>query len=54
MFGYFSLGEAENYRDYFQSLSKSIVGPEDPNWSGNYYVALLDARMESSRTKSHR
>src|SRR5258708_17519482 len=36
--GYFSLGEAENYRDYFQSLSKSIVGPQDPSWPGNYEV----------------
>jgi cysteinyl-tRNA synthetase len=34
--GYFSLGEAENYRDYFSSLSKSIVGPQDPQWPGNY------------------
>jgi len=38
--GYFNLGEAENYRDYFSSLSKSIVGPEDPNWAGNFQVAF--------------
>src|ERR1700694_4870332 len=38
--GYFSLGEAENYRDYFSSLSQSIVGPQDPNWPGNYEVAF--------------
>jgi cysteinyl-tRNA synthetase len=37
--GYFSLGEAENYRDYFSSLSKSVIGPQDPSWPGDYEVA---------------
>ena len=27
--GYFSVGEAENYRDYFSSIPSSIVGPAD-------------------------
>jgi cysteinyl-tRNA synthetase, unknown class len=38
--GYFSLGEAENFRDYFSSLPSSVVGPQDPNWPGDYQVAF--------------
>jgi cysteinyl-tRNA synthetase, unknown class len=38
--GYFSLGEAENFRDYFSSLPSSIVGPQDPDWPGDYQVAF--------------
>jgi endo-alpha-1,4-polygalactosaminidase (GH114 family) len=37
--GYFSIGEAENYRDYFASLPKSAIGPVDPSWPGDYQVA---------------
>lgn len=36
--GYFSIGEAENYRDYFNGLSAGTVGPQDPSWPGNFYV----------------
>ncbi|MGE0418515.1 MAG: endo alpha-1,4 polygalactosaminidase [Acetobacteraceae bacterium] len=39
LMGYFSIGEAENYRDYFASLPKSAIGPVDPDWPGNYQVA---------------
>ena len=46
LLGYFSLGEAENYRSYFSSLPSSIVGPVDPSWPGNYRVASLDGRLE--------
>jgi uncharacterized protein (TIGR01370 family) len=38
--GYFSLGEAETFRDYFSSLPKSVVGPQDPDWPGDYQVAF--------------
>jgi cysteinyl-tRNA synthetase len=38
--GYFSLGEAENFRDYFSSLPASVVGPQDPDWPGDYQVAF--------------
>lgn len=38
--GYFNLGEAENYRDYWATLPKSVIGPVDPNWAGNYEVAF--------------
>ena len=31
LLGYFSIGEAEDYRDYFQSLPSSVIGPADPN-----------------------
>jgi len=39
--GYFSLGEAENYRDYWNAaLAAGIVGPVDPDWPGNFEVAF--------------
>ena len=50
--GYFSLGEAENYRDYFQSLSKSIIGPVDLNWPGNYYVAYWTPEWKAVAEKA--
>ena len=37
--GYFSIGEAENFRSYFSTLPSSIVGPVDPDWPGDYQVA---------------
>jgi uncharacterized protein (TIGR01370 family) len=37
--GYFSIGEAENYRPYFSSLPSSVLGPVDPSWPGDYEVA---------------
>ena len=37
--GYFSIGEAESYRNYFSSLPRSAIGPLDPSWPGNYQVA---------------
>ncbi len=37
--GYFSIGEAENYRSYFSSLPSSVLGPVDPAWPGDYEVA---------------
>ncbi|MEO0031183.1 MAG: hypothetical protein RIS94_941 [Pseudomonadota bacterium] len=39
LLGYFSLGEAETYRDYFKTIPASAVGPENPQWPGNYQVA---------------
>jgi cysteinyl-tRNA synthetase len=50
--GYFSLGEAENYRDYFQSLSKSVVGPQDPSWPGNYEVAFWTPEWKAVAEKA--
>jgi cysteinyl-tRNA synthetase, unknown class len=37
--GYFSIGEAENYRSYWSSLPNSVLGPQDPDWPGDYQVA---------------
>ena len=39
LLGYFSIGEAENYRSYFASLPSSVLGPVDPSWPGDYQVA---------------
>ncbi|MGE7417623.1 endo alpha-1,4 polygalactosaminidase [Methylobacterium tarhaniae] len=38
LLGYFSIGEAENYRSYWSTIPKSAIGPVDPNWPGNYEV----------------
>jgi cysteinyl-tRNA synthetase len=45
--GYFCLGEAENYRSYFKSLPKSVLGPVDPDWAGNYQVAYWSTEWKS-------
>jgi uncharacterized protein (TIGR01370 family) len=37
--GYFSIGEAENFRSYWSSLPSSIIGPQNPDWPGDYQVA---------------
>ncbi len=39
LLGYFSIGEAENYRSYFATLPPSILGPVDPSWPGDFEVA---------------
>ncbi|KQU18991.1 hypothetical protein ASG63_07475 [Methylobacterium sp. Leaf94] len=39
LLGYFSLGEAEAYRDYFATIPSEALGPEDPNWAGDFEVA---------------
>ncbi|MFH6787355.1 MULTISPECIES: endo alpha-1,4 polygalactosaminidase [Methylobacterium] len=38
LLGYFSIGEAEQYRSYWPTIPRSAIGPEDPNWKGNYEV----------------
>ncbi|GJD52646.1 hypothetical protein OPKNFCMD_5412 [Methylobacterium crusticola] len=38
LLGYFSIGEAEDYRAYWNTIPKSAIGPVDPNWKGNYEV----------------
>ena len=37
--GYFSIGEAENFRSYWSSLPSSVLGPQNPDWPGDYEVA---------------
>lgn len=39
LLGYFSLGEAEAYRDYFATIPSEALGPEDPKWAGDFEVA---------------
>ena len=44
---YMSIGEAEDYRYYWQSTWKvgnpPFIAAEDPNWPGNYYVQYWNA-----------
>lgn len=39
LLGYFSIGEAETYRDYFSTIPQAALGPVNPQWAGNYQVA---------------
>lgn len=39
LLGYFSIGEAEDYRDYFKTIPQAALGPENSQWQGNYQVA---------------
>jgi cysteinyl-tRNA synthetase len=39
LLGYFSLGEAENFRDYFTTIPAAALGPENPQWKGDFEVA---------------
>ena len=50
LLGYFSLGEAEDYRSYFSSLPKSALGPVDPSWPGNYEVAYWTDAWKTAST----
>jgi cysteinyl-tRNA synthetase, unknown class len=36
--GYFDVGEAENFRSYFSSLPSSVLGPQNPDWPGDFQV----------------
>ena len=48
---YISIGEAEDYRDYWQSIWKTNppawLGAENPNWKGNYKVRYWMAEWQS-------
>ena len=48
--GYFSIGEAENYRSYFSSLPSSALGPVDPSWPGDYQVAYWTSAWKTVAT----
>jgi cysteinyl-tRNA synthetase len=46
--GYFSLGEAESYRDYWAAVqSAGIIGPADRDWPGDYQVAFWTSTWRS-------
>ena len=49
LLGYFSLGEAET-RDYYNSIPKAAIGPENPQWAGNYQVAYWTAQWRTVAT----
>ncbi len=48
---YISIGEAEDYRYYWQSswstTPPSWLGPENPNWAGNYKVKFWDPAWQN-------
>lgn len=47
---YLSIGEAENYRFYWEdswdTLPPEWLGPENPNWPGNYAVRYWDSAWQ--------
>lgn len=50
LLGYFSIGEAEVYRDYFSTIPQAALGPENPQWDGNYQVAYWTAEWRTVAT----
>lgn len=50
LLGYFSIGEAETYRDYFKTIPSAAIGPEDPNWPGDYQVAYWTSEWRAIAT----
>jgi uncharacterized protein (TIGR01370 family) len=43
--GYISLGEVENYRDYYKAVEKEgILYEKNPNWPDSRYVDVRDVR----------
>ncbi|MFN8611057.1 MAG: endo alpha-1,4 polygalactosaminidase [Vulcanimicrobiota bacterium] len=54
--GYLSLGEAENYRDYWQKGWKpgrpAWLGPTNPDWGGNYKVRYWEPAWHEIVLKS--
>lgn len=51
LISYMSIGEAENYRYYWQSDWKvgnpSFIEKENPNWAGNFYVRYWEPEWQS-------
>lgn len=44
---YMSIGEAENYRYYWNSLNKDLIYKQNPDWPGNYAVKYWDPAWKS-------
>ncbi|MBL8665258.1 MAG: endo alpha-1,4 polygalactosaminidase [Candidatus Odyssella sp.] len=43
--GYISLGEVENYRDYYKAVeAEGILYEKNPNWPDSRYIDVRDAR----------
>ncbi len=46
-YGYISIGEVENYREYFDFVKQmGVLGKENPNWKGAYYVKLKSGQWQ--------
>lgn len=43
---YLSIGEAEDYRGYWQKLPRDLLLGENPEWPGNHAVAFWDYRWQ--------
>ncbi|AWN41784.1 endo alpha-1,4 polygalactosaminidase [Methylobacterium durans] len=50
LLGYFSIGEAETYRDYFKTIPSAALGPENRQWEGNYEVAFWTPEWKAVAT----
>lgn len=44
---YMSIGEAEDYRYYWNSLDKTLLCKENPDWEGNFAVKYWEADWKS-------
>lgn len=44
IYSYLSVGEAESYRSYFESIPKDLLEFENKNWKGNFIVKFWDHR----------
>lgn len=44
---YMSIGEAEDYRYYWNGLNRDLVCSENPDWEGNYAVKYWEADWKS-------
>ncbi|KAB1070741.1 endo alpha-1,4 polygalactosaminidase [Methylobacterium planeticum] len=51
LLGYFSIGEAETYRDYYDTIPKAAIGPENPQWEGNFEVAFWTSEWKAVATQ---
>ena len=40
---YMSIGEAENYRYYWNTLNKKLVHNQNPDWPGNFSIDYWDS-----------
>jgi len=46
LLAYISVGEAEDYRDYWEGLPEELILYENPQWKGNYVVKFWDPRWK--------
>ncbi len=46
-YGYLSIGEVENFREYFKFVKNmGVLGKENPNWKGAYFVKLESGKWQ--------